>query len=245
MKTLVISGGAQGIGAATVARFTDEGYFCYILDIKPPTYLLPHTQFLTCDLADNAQIEQAVQHILLQTPHIDALVCNAGIHLSATLQETSLENFEKVMQINFRGSFFLTKAILPAMVARKKGAIVFVGSDQTLIAKRNSAVYAASKAALGSLAKTTALDYAFAHIRSNLVAPGTINTPLYQTAVQRYSEKHQITTDVVHANEAAEQPLGRIGEAEEVAELIYFLCSDLATFITGSIYPIDGGYTAG
>ncbi len=130
------------------------------------------------------------------------------------------------------------------MVANKKGAVVFVGSDQTLIAKSNSAIYGATKAALGSLSKTTAIDYAPHGIRSNIVAVGTTDTPLYQKAINNYCMRTGNNAEEVHAAEAREQPIGRIGQPEEVADLIYFLCSDKSNFITGAIIPIDGGYTA-
>ncbi|MGA2655672.1 MAG: SDR family oxidoreductase, partial [Gammaproteobacteria bacterium] len=154
MKTLVISGGAEGIGLATVKQFHEEGYFCCILDIQKPAIQLPHTQFYHCDMANVSAIQETIQQITTQHVHIDALVCNAGVHFSATLHQTPIEEYERVMNINFRGAFFLTQAVLPIMVAQKHGAIVFVGSDQSLIAKPRSAIYAASKAALASLAKS-------------------------------------------------------------------------------------------
>lgn len=244
MKTVIISGGSDGIGLATVQQFHEAGYFCCILDIQKPKVELPHTQFYACDVANIVDINNTIKNIAAQHEAIDALVCNAGVHFSASLHETPVEAFDRIMDINFRGAFFLTQAVLPIMTAKKHGAIVFVGSDQSLIAKPRSAIYAASKAALASLAKTTAIDYASLGIRSNLVAPGTIDTPLYQNAVQQFSKRSGIESKQAHAMEAQEQPLGRIGLPHEVAHLIYFLCSDKASFITGGVYSIDGGYTA-
>lgn len=244
MKTVVISGGADGIGMATAEQFSNAGYHCCILDIQQPKKNLPNTEFFHCDVTHIQDIQHIIKKISQQYKSIDALVCNAGVHFSAALHETPVEEFERVMNINFRGAFYLTQSVLPIMVAQKSGTIVFVGSDQTLIAKPNSAIYAASKAALGSLAKTTAIDYAHLGIRSNLIAPGTIDTPLYQKAIHRYCEKSGMESSRVHQEEAQAQPLGRIGQPEEVAHLIYFLCSDKAAFITGGVYSIDGGYTA-
>ncbi len=244
MKTLVISGGASGIGWATVQRFSKAGYYCFILDIKAPPSRLDASEFIECDVTRVEKITAAIKVISQKSAGVDALVCNAGVHYSATILDTHEDAFNKVLNINFSSAFFLTQSVLPLMIAQNKGAIVFVGSEQSVIAKPHSAIYGASKAALASLARTTALDYAKQGIRSNVVAVGTVDTPLYQAAVARYCEKTGASIAEVHALEANEQPLGRIGQPHEVAELIYFLCSDEASYITGGIYPIDGGYTA-
>jgi 2-keto-3-deoxy-L-fuconate dehydrogenase len=244
MKTLIISGGTSGIGRACVDLFCRSGYFVFILDNKEPEEKIAHTQWIACDIANFDEIQRSVNKIVEQNVIIDALVCNAGVHYSATILDTSVHAYEKVLDINFRGAFFLTQMVLPHMLAQKKGAIVYVGSDQTLIAKPHSAIYAASKAALGSLAKTTAIDYAKFGIRANLVATGTTDTPLYQQAITRYCERTGADPSLIHKHEANEQPIGRIAQPHEIANLIYFLCCDAASFITGGIYPIDGGYTA-
>lgn len=244
IKNVVISGGSSGIGLATAAKFSATGYNVYTLDIRPPTENINNMTYINCDLSKINDIKKATDEIKKLTIHIHALICNAGIHFSNTIEETTEDDFDKVVSLNLKGNFFLTQAILPIMKKQLSGSIVFVGSDQTLIGKRNSAIYGATKAALGSLAKTTALDYAEYGIRSNLVAAGTIDTPLYQKAIKNYCIKTGARLDDIHRYEANEQPLNRIGSPMEVANLIYFLCSDEASFITGGIYPIDGGYTA-
>ena len=130
------------------------------------------------------------------------------------------------------------------MKANKNGAIILMSSDQALIAKHNSFAYNLSKAALASIAKTTALDYANFNIRANAVCPGTIETPLYHQAIDKYVKSSGADKDKVHQEEASLQPLNRLGQPEEVAELVLFLASDKAKFITGSLQVIDGGYTA-
>lgn len=244
MKTVIISGGSSGIGLATVIKFAELGYSVYSLDINTPKQAVSNLHFIRCDVAKVHDIKNAVNEISKSTQHIDALVCNAGIHFSRNIETTTEDDFDKVVAINLKGCFFLTQAILPFMKKQNSGSIVFVGSDQTIIGKRNSAIYGATKAALGNLAKTTALDYAEYGIRSNLVAVGTIDTPLYQTAVKNYCIKSGANIQDVHKDEARELPVNRLGTPHEVASLIYFLCSDEAAFMTGGIYPVDGGYTA-
>ncbi len=244
MQTLTISGGSSGIGLATAKRFAQAGYRIFNLDVQEPWEEIPSAIYIPCDVSRVSEIKEAVDKITQQTSRVDALVCNAGIHLSANVQQTSEEDFQRVMDVNFKGCFFLTQAILPLMIPHRRGAIAYLGSDQSLIAKTNSAAYGASKAALASLAKTTAIDYASVGIRANLIAAGTIDTPLYRSVIQRYCQRTGADFNVVNQAEADLQPLGRLGTTAEVAELIYFLCSEQAGFITGAVYPIDGGYTA-
>lgn len=245
MKTVVISGGSSGIGLATANKFSEANFTVYSLDINPPcSQDNKNIIYINCDITKVNNIQNAAKEINKSTSIIDALICNAGIHFSSTIEATTENDFDNVVAINLKGCFFLTQTFLPFMKKQKSGSIVFVGSDQTLIGKKNSAIYGATKAALGSLAKTTALDYAEYGIRSNLVAAGTIDTPLYQKAVKNYCIKSGANIDTVHTEEAKEQPLNRIGFPNEVANFIYFLCSDKASFMTGGIYPIDGGYTA-
>lgn len=245
MKTLIISGGSSGIGLACVKLFLQKDYRVFNLDRQPPLEEVKSLNYIPCDVSNISDIESAVNKINEQTLQVDALVCNAGVHFSANIQQTTEADYERVMGINFKGSFFLSQAILPLLLAQRQGAIVYVGSDQSLIAKSNSAIYGASKTALASLAKTTAIDYAAYGIRANLVAAGSIDTPLYQAAVKNFCLKSGEDIHAAHQAEAALQPLRRIGKPEEVSQLIYFLCSEQASFITGAIYPIDGGYTAG
>ncbi len=153
MKSLVISGGSYGIGQATIARFSQAGYFCFNLDQQQPEKQFPNTQFIECDITNLEAIKDGIKIITQQTATIDALVSNAGVHYSATLLETELEAYNRIININFRGAFFLSQGVLPFMLEQKKGTIVYVGSEQTLVAKPHSAIYGASKAALGSLAR--------------------------------------------------------------------------------------------
>lgn len=198
---------------------------------------------MATDMREFAQVQQSVAHIIDTHGRIDALVPSAGIHLSANIENTPESDFDELFAINVKGAFALVQAALPAM-KEHGGSIVFIGSDQSLVGKKRSFAYNLSKMAIASMTKTTALDYAENNIRSNAVCPGTIDTPLYQQCIKTYCQKNGLDETQVHQEEAELQPLQRIGTAKEVADLVSFLLSDKAKFITGSLYAIDGGYTA-
>lgn len=237
-KTCIVTGGSSGIGLSIVKLFLNNNYQVFNLDMKPSDYGV----FCACDITNHQQVTQVITNIA-QTHIIDVLVSNAGIHFSANIENTSEEDFENVFNINVKGAYSAIKAVLPSMKAQKNGAIIIMSSDQALVAKANSFAYNLSKSALASLAKTTALDYAQFNIRANAVCPGTIETPLYHQAIDNYCERSGADKTQVHQEEAALQPLNRLGQPEEVAELVLFLASDRAKFITGSLQVIDGGYT--
>lgn len=237
-KTAIVTGGSSGIGFAIVKLFVDQGYRVFNLDIQPCTV----SNFYQCDMTNEVQVCNIIAEIA-NNHTIDVLVSNAGMHYSATIEDTSLADFDKVMNLNVKGAFAAVKAVLPSMKANNNGAIILMSSDQALIAKHNSFAYNLSKAALASMAKTTALDYASFNIRANAICPGTIETPLYHQAIDNYCQRSGDNKVKINQEEQRSQPLNRLGQPEEVAELALFLASDKAKFITGSLQVIDGGYT--
>ena len=238
-KVCIITGGSSGIGLSIVKLFLKHDYLVFNLDLTPSTL----GEFCLCDVTNIEQITNIISQIS-QLHTIDVLVSNAGIHFSANIENTSEADFDKVIGINVKGAFAAIKAVLPNMKSNNNGAIILMSSDQALIAKHNSFAYNLSKSALASMAKTTALDYAQFNIRANAVCPGTIETPLYHQAIDNYCQKSGADKADVHREEASLQPLNRLGQPDEVAELVFFLASDKAKFITGSLQVIDGGYTA-
>ncbi|MCW8834362.1 MAG: SDR family oxidoreductase [Colwellia sp.] len=238
-KTCVITGGSSGIGLSIVKLFLENGYQVFNLDLSPS----PLGTFCSCDVTNIKQVTDIIEQIS-EKQAIDVLVSNAGIHFSANIEGTTEADFDKVFNLNVKGAFAAIKAVLPSMKANKNGAIILMSSDQALVAKHNSFAYNLSKAALASIAKTTALDYAAFNIRANAVCPGTIETPLYHQAIDNYCQKSGANKADIHREEARLQPLNRLGQPEEVAELVFFLASEKAKFITGSLQVIDGGYTA-
>ena len=240
----IVSGGSFGIGLAVCEKFLAEGYQVVNLDIVHNEAANSRVHWLECDISKPAEVAAVIGKLMVQYKRIDALISNAGVHFSANIEDTSEQDLDRVIAINVKGAYAAIRAVLPTMKAQRSGAIILMSSDQAIIAKHNSFAYNLSKAALASMAKTTALDYGKYNIRANAVCPGTIETPLYHKAIDNYVARSGADKEKTHAQEAALQPLGRLGQAEEVAELTYFLASDKARFITGSLQMIDGGYTA-
>ncbi|WP_282145389.1 SDR family NAD(P)-dependent oxidoreductase [Alteromonas stellipolaris] len=240
----VVTGGSLGIGLAVCKTFSENDYRVINLDVRDFDDTPTNAEWVACDVSNVEQVRHTIDSIAVKYGRIDALVCNAGMHVSATIEDTDEALLDKIMSLNIKGAYGAIKASLPTMKVQKSGAIVVMGSDQCFVGKQNSFAYGLTKSALASMAKTTALDYAPFNIRANAVCPGTIETPLFHHAIDKYVAASGADKIAVVAQEAAEQPIGRIGQPEDVSELVYFLCSDKATFITGSLHAVDGGYTA-
>jgi 2-keto-3-deoxy-L-fuconate dehydrogenase len=224
---------------AIATKFESNGYQVFNLDIQKGK----SGQHIQCDVTDHLSVASAIAKIA-EKHTIDTLICNAGKHFSANIEATSEEELLALFNLNVKGAFSATQAVIAHMKRKLNGSIIYISSEQALVAKTNSFAYNLTKHALASMAKTTALDYAKFNIRANALCPGTIETPLYHRAIDRYCEQSGADKQQIHAEEAAMQPLGRIGQPEEVAAMAYFLASDEASFITGSLQVMDGGYTA-
>jgi NAD(P)-dependent dehydrogenase (short-subunit alcohol dehydrogenase family) len=241
-KTAVITGAASGIGKATAERFAAEGA-SLVLNDRETAALEAFVAELTArgtkasavagDVSQEADVRRLMQTAVDTHGGLDILVANAGVIPEADLAHASAELWDRTMATNGRGMFLCCKHAAEAMVARGKGAIVCLSSISAFAGQPGQAVYGPSKFIASGLTKHLAIDLATKGVRVNAVAPGTISTP----AVAKMSKEGIDAVVKLH-------PLGRMGRPEEVAAAILFLASDEASFITGAVLPVDGGYLA-
>jgi len=239
-KIVVITGASTGIGKATKELLLSKGAIVYNLDRNKPVG--KESNFIFCDVSKKENINAAIDQVFEEEKRIDMLFANAGVHLFATLEETTYEQLESIVGINILGVFYVLKKTIPIMKQQLKGSIVLMGSDQSFIGKASSSVYGMTKGAIAQLAKSTAIDYAPYNIRVNCICPGTINTPLLHRAVEQFIAKTGTVSEEVYRSLDGVQPMGRIGKAEEIAQSVAFLLSDESSFTTGSLFAVDGGY---
>lgn len=244
-KVAVVTGAGSGIGQACAREFTARSAAVAVVDRdvaageKTASELRGQggtAEFFAADLGRRAEVERLVPEVVSRLGGIDVLVNNAGIQRYGTVTSLSEEEWDEVMNVNLKSVFLMSKYVIPQMIKRGGGAIVITGSVQSVTAQRNSVHYVVTKHALLGLTRCLALDYAKQNIRANCVLPGAIDTPLLRWAanLDPNPEKVLEACDRLHA-------LGRRGKPEEVAHVIVFLASDLASFMTGSAVMVDGG----
>lgn len=241
MKNYLVTGGTNGIGRALIELLLkDKNNYIISFDVQEDDSQDTNLKFIKVDLSDRQQILQAMSKLV--DMDFDGLFLNAGIHVKGDIFEVEENEYKKAFDINIFANITIIKALKENI---KKGAsIVFNGSDQCFVAKQKSFAYGITKGAIAQMTKSLALDLAKYKIRVNAVCPGTVDTNLYQQAIQKYADNVGISFAEAHKAEEQEFPLGRIANPQEVAELVLFLLSDKSKFMTGGLIPIDGGYTA-
>lgn len=230
----LITGGASGIGQATVARFLEEGARCVSLDLKP--HIIPNCISITADLGSDESVRAAAAEIHKQAGHPGIVVHAAATSAFAATLETDSCEVQRIFNINVAGAFRLAREFAPAMQVARKGSFVVLSSITGLVGAPGLSAYAASKGALITWTRTLALELAESQVRVNCVCPASIDTPLLRASFERTAHPEQ-------AREAniKRHPLGRLGTPEDVASLILFLASSESSWITGGTYVIDGG----
>ncbi len=239
-KNALIFGGASGIGWATARTMIEEGARVTIADVRRPAGSVDEAaRYIDCDVRDADQVSEAVRCATADTP-LDWLVYSTGIQHYGSVVSTPIEEYDLVQAINARGAFLACRAAIPEM--RNGGAIVLVSSVQALACQEGVAAYAASKGTLEALVRAMAVDHAKDKIRVNAVLPGTVDTPMVRSSAERFGGANGLEQTLQQWGD--NHPLGRVAHAEEIANLIAFLVSDKASFITGASYRIDGGLLA-
>lgn len=245
-KTILITGGASGIGLALVEKFTTEGSDVYFIDsngllgrqiAKEFQEKGKSVTFLEVDIREESQVQTAVQSI---PGKLDVLVNNAGISHIGNLASTSLADFERLFAVNVSGMFLCSQAALPKLIEDDGGSILNMCSVAATMGIPDRFAYSMTKGATLSMTLSIARDYVNQGIRCNCISPGRVHTPFVDGFLAKnYPGKEQEMFEKL----AATQPIGRMGTPAEIAELAYFISSDAGKFITGSNFTIDGGFT--
>ena len=245
-KTAIVTGGAAGIGEQIVRNFVAEGCKVAIFDKNINGLKLEeelnsngfNTKYYQCDITDENSIIKCINESLTYLSNINILVNNAGIGKSGNILTTTNNDWDEIIKVNLTGTYLVTKHCLENLINSKNGSIVNIASVAGIVAVKDRFAYCTSKGGVISLTKSIALDFVKENIRANAICPGTVNTPWIE----------RITQDYENPAEARElmrqrQPLGRLGEPEEIAQAAIYLASDESKFITGTTLVIDGGLT--
>lgn len=247
-KTAIVTGGASGIGKAIAQVLAENGATSYILDVNVAEGQKTEEDirknggkafFISCDISNQDQVKQVFQTIWQQENALDILINNAGISHIGNAENTSEADFDKIFSINIKGVYNCLHAGIPFMKDSGGGVIINMTSVAASVGLPDRFAYSMSKGAVSTMTFSVARDYINDGIRCNGIAPGRVHTPF----VDGYLKKNYPGQEEEMFRKLEKtQPLGRMGKPREIAMLVLYLCSEEASFITGSILPIDGGF---
>jgi NAD(P)-dependent dehydrogenase (short-subunit alcohol dehydrogenase family) len=247
----LITGAARGIGAATVSKFAAGGYQVVAADVLDADQapLLAEgpaagCHYVTYDVADEANVSSLVGMVVERYGRIDVLANIAGVVLVKPLDETSWEEYQRVVNVNLGGTFLLCKHVLPVMKRQRGGAIVNMGSVSGHVGQTDHVLYGATKGAIIALCRALAWEVAPYRIRVNSISPGSVDTPMLRGDIDIESRRTGLPYEQVKSKREAEQALGRWADPAEIAEAVYFMASEAASFITGTDLLVDSGWVA-
>ena len=246
-RVALVTGAGSGIGRATSLVFAREGAKVMAVDLMDGPMLETvgliiggggEASGMTADVSKAEEVQLMVSETVSRFGRIDAAFNNAGIHTGTRIpfHEYPEDEWDRVIGVNLKGVWLCIKYELPQMLAQGGGAIVNTSSVAGLVASSGTSAYTASKHGVAGLTKSAAMDYARQGIRVNAVAPGVIMTPMMDLIM----ESNNTPQDELHND----QPIGRMGKPEEIAEVVVWLCTDAASYVTGHVFPVDGGYMA-
>jgi NAD(P)-dependent dehydrogenase (short-subunit alcohol dehydrogenase family) len=248
-KVALITGGASGIGRATALLFAREGAAVAVIDLNEGGGQAVVQEivdeggraiFARCDVSRAADCQRAVRETVAALGGLDILVNNAGIIRRADVLETTEEEWDRVMAVNAKSVFLMSKYAVPVMAERGGGAIVNTGSGWGLVGGRDAVAYCAAKGAVVNMTRAMALDHGAQKICVNCVCPGDTDTPMLRDEARQLG-----APEGEFLAEAASRPLQRIGTPEDIAQAVLYLVSDAASFVTGTTLVVDGGGLAG
>ncbi len=250
-KVAIITGAAQGVGRAVSLAFAREGAAVVVVDADADavqavaegvTSWGGRALAMPADVANEADAARVAAETVATFGGIDLLITNPPLHIPGSVESTPPDRWNRIISTNLGGVYLMARAVLPELRRHGGGVIINVAALHALRGEAGWAAYTASTGGVVALSREMALDYASEGIRVNCVCPGMIDTPTLRAAARH--ERRANPDELLHSW-AARHPLGRLGTPEEIADLILFLASPRASFITGSVYTADGGLSAG